>query len=470
MDQEYMELEDFDREYGLPDLFPVTLAEELLGDLGDPIQAVIFLPDGSIHYGPATAKRQPGVDVRTAGEIQKNGYARLPAAQGSMALFELIHELETIGYLALQGPGKQISDELLRTGRFIVKVIHRVVHLNYKNRLTAGLHGRVVEDSYAALKEKNSQLRQSEEKYRRLAENLEAEVACQTDEIKTAQMRLMQQEKLASVGQLAAGMAHEINNPIGFVISNLNSLRGYAADGGRLLRQYRGLKPLMDPVSGNENLLDKIRLELESIHETGNALDIDFVLEDMAALIAESLEGAERIKTIVHNLSEFARPSIETMESADIHQCLDTTLTLLSGQIGNNVHIEKVYSTIPAVRCRLREINQVFFHILRNALQAVGDQGEITIRTGTIDGGMVEVSIGDTGPGISETTLPHIFEPFFTTREVGAGTGLGLNLAYNLITRHEGTITVLSEEGSGSVFIIRMPISGPDAAAEAGNH
>ena len=195
-------------------------------------------------------------------------------------------------------------------------------------------------------------------------------------------------------------------------------------------------------------------------------MDIDFIVNDTQALIGECLDGAGRISTIVQNLRDFAHPGVEALETANINRCLDTTLSILDDQVGAGIIIHKQYTEIPKVSCRLRELNQVFFHILRNALQAVDDKGEIGIVTRVDGDESVEVIISDSGAGIAETDLPHLFEPFFTTRQVGSGTGLGLHLAHNIIKKHGGRIDVESRPAVGTTFKIRIPVNGSSGLAE----
>ncbi len=454
---EHIALDNFDREYGLSDLFPVTQADELLGPMADVLQVSVLLPGGEIHYGTLKRGAEPIKEAMRSVDMSSDGFFLLTAPPNDTAVFALTHELETIGYLIIEGEDGSKDHHLVSLGRFIANAVTRMIYLNYKNRLTAGIHGRVVVDSYAELRNKAEKLQISEKKYRLLAQNLEIEVARKTEKIKTAQLAVLQQEKLASIGQLAAGMAHEINNPIGFIISNLNTLLTYAEDSGAILKQCLDLNALIHQISPHEGMPSQIPDKVAQIERLSTQLDVGYLLEDTSALITESLEGAARIKTIVQNLREFARPSIETHEVADINLCIDTTLQLLSSQVGSGVRFVKDYHSIPTVTCSLREINQVFFHILRNALQATGGNGEVRISTRADDKNMVEIMIRDNGPGINEKVLPHIFEPFFTTRDVGEGTGMGLNLAYNIINKHGGTIEAKSQEGEGACFSVRLP-------------
>lgn len=455
---EHIELDDFDREYGLIDLMPPALAAQVFGGFGDNIRFSILLPDGGPYYnGDGTLARLLN---GAAEKLAQEGSALIRSndAVETAAVFSLTHEMDTLGFLILQAKEPDVSFDLMVLGRFAAACIERMMRLNYRLLLTSGLHGQVVHESYASLKEKASQLKASEEKYRALAQNLEVEVKRKTEEIKEAQLAMLQQEKLASIGQLAAGMAHEINNPIGFVISNLNSLRTCISDLFRLIRQYEKFIQAWKKTNGSEQPHDALQGSMRAILELQRELDLDFLKEDSRALISESLEGGRRIKSIVQDLRDFAHPSVKTQETVDLNQCLDTTLSILSGRISSGVAIHKDYTDIPRVTCYLRDMNQVFFNIMLNAVQAIGAEGQLTLSTRLYGGGYVEIGISDTGPGIQAESLVRVFEPFYTTREVGDGIGLGLYLAHNIIKNHNGTIDVQSNEGTGSTFRVRLPV------------
>jgi two-component system NtrC family sensor kinase len=200
-----------------------------------------------------------------------------------------------------------------------------------------------------------------------------------------------------------------------------------------------------------------LRRATDDIDRAREELDIDFILEDSDQLIDESLEGARRVQVIVQQLRDFSRPGIEAPESLNVNTCLDSVLAILSGQTGAGVQIIKDYRPVPSLVGNLRELNQVFFQILHNALQAVGEKGEIGITTRASEDA-VEIGISDTGPGIRPEHQARLFEPFFTTREVGQGTGLGLNLAYNIVKKHQGRISVKSGPGEGTVMTVALPV------------
>ena len=272
--------------------------------------------------------------------------------------------------------------------------------------------------------------------------------------LKGAQEQLLQSEKMASIGQLAAGVAHEINNPIGFVHSNLGTLREYLIN-------------LFALVDGYERALAAAGAApalLAEIEELKRRFDFEFVLHDLPALLAESRSGIERVKKIVQDLKDFSYAgSGDHWQLADLHKGLDSTLNIVRNEIKYKADIVRDYGTLPLVECLPMQVNQVFMNILVNASHAIPERGTITIATRAADG-EVEVAITDSGEGIPASVLPKIFDPFFTTKQAGQGTGLGLSLSYGIVQKHNGRIEVESVEGRGTTFRIVLPIAQPPVA------
>ncbi|WP_374486792.1 histidine kinase [Zoogloea sp.] len=269
-------------------------------------------------------------------------------------------------------------------------------------------------------------------------------------QLEDAHCQLLQSEKLASIGQLAAGVAHEINNPICFVNSNLGTLKDYAAK-------------LLDVLAIYESCAKRFQADTETaarLEQARRAADIDFLREDMAPLIEESLEGTERVRVIVQDLRDFSRVGESVREWTNLHGCIDSTLNVVRNEIKYKADVVRDYDELPLVECLPSQLNQVFMNLLVNAAQAIETHGTITLRT-RADGDRVRISISDTGCGIPSENLARIFDPFFTTKPVGKGTGLGLSLCYGIVERHGGHIEVDSMPGRGSTFTVVLPVSRP---------
>jgi PAS domain S-box-containing protein len=270
-------------------------------------------------------------------------------------------------------------------------------------------------------------------------------------ELKSAQSQILQQEKMASIGQLAAGIAHEINNPVGFIMSNLNSLQKYT----ERLAQFVDLQSqALEAVSVNDSNVGAL---LKNICDKRQTLKIDYIIGDLGNIIKESLEGAERVKRIVQDLKSFSRIDDAEYKMDDLNGGLESTINIVWNELKYKATVKKEYGDIPRTKCNLGQINQVFMNLLVNAAQSIKEKGDILVKTAG-DNGMIHVTIADTGCGIEPDSLNRIFEPFYTTKEIGKGTGLGLSIAYDIIKKHNGNIAVTSEVGKGTSFTISIPI------------
>lgn len=265
--------------------------------------------------------------------------------------------------------------------------------------------------------------------------------------LQQAQEQLLQSEKMASIGQLAAGVAHEINNPVGYINSNLHTLKKYLNGLFELLNSYDKL----DHIHSNSTLLLTIK-QLKS------DIDYQYLRTDLHQLIDETLEGVMRVKNIVQDLKDFSHVTDTEWEWTDIHIGLESTLNIVRNEIKYKAEVIKEYGLMPEIECIASQLNQVFMNILINAAHAITDKGTITISTGTQQH-KVWIKIKDTGTGIKKEYLNKIFDPFFTTKPVGKGTGLGLSLSYSIVQKHHGHIEINSELGVGSEFTIWLPIS-----------
>ncbi|MCF6249354.1 MAG: response regulator [Desulfobacula sp.] len=272
-------------------------------------------------------------------------------------------------------------------------------------------------------------------------------------ELKSTQAQVLQSEKMAGIGQLAAGVAHEINNPIGFISSNLEALNDYMVDVNTLLDHYQTLEKKIN--SGGDSIRD-IKIQVKIISEFEEQIEIDYLREDIPELLNDCKEGTARVGRIVADLKSFAHPGNDKKMLIDINKGLESTLNVVYNELKYKATVTKNLGKILRVEGFPQKLNQVFMNILVNAGQAIEEKGEIKIQTGT-KGSNVVIRICDNGCGIEKEHLSKIFNPFFTTKEIGKGTGLGMNIAYNIIQEHNGTIEIESEIGKGTTFIITLP-------------
>lgn len=280
-----------------------------------------------------------------------------------------------------------------------------------------------------------------------------------TGELNSCQDQIINSEKMASIGQLTAGVAHEINNPVGFVASNLNTLKHYQKSLMALMIQYRRLLEDICPVQNESTAGAAVLNRIAKIKRLQLFFDVDYLFQDTRVLIRESVAGISRVKKIVRDLKTFAHPGQDQAKFADLHELLDATLNLVWHKLKYNITVCKEYGKLPPVKCWSSQINQVFLNIIVNAIQAISKKGTITITTDILDHEWAEICISDTGKGIADEHLARIFDPFFTTKAVGIGTGLGLHMSDSIIKKHRGTISVKSKIGHGTTFKIRLPIS-----------
>lgn len=271
------------------------------------------------------------------------------------------------------------------------------------------------------------------------------------ESLRNAQHQLLQSERLASIGQLAAGVAHEINNPIGYVFSNFGTLEAYLQRLFEMLEAYEQAEPALAS-STIANRLAALRERVE----------LDYLKQDIPMLMGESREGLSRVRKIVQDLKDFSR--VDTHQEwtwASLHQGIDSTLNIVANEIKYRADVRREYGTLPDIECLPSELNQVFLNLLVNAAHAFGlERGLIVVRSGDA-GDEVWVEVEDNGSGIAPEYLARVFDPFFTTKPVGRGTGLGLSLAYGIVQKHHGRIDVRSEPGRGSCFRVTLPVRRP---------
>lgn len=273
------------------------------------------------------------------------------------------------------------------------------------------------------------------------------------NELNQTRAQLIQSEKLAAIGQLAAGIAHEINNPMGYVHSNLDVLTGYADAIVQITQAY-------DQVLASSAQPEQLQASLEQLETLKTKLDFSYILEDLPQLVKEALSGTSRVKEIVADLKDYSHMKQSEMAEENINQLIEQAINISKNETKYHVNIVKDFVTLPLVPCWRNKLTQVIINLLVNASQSIKDNGQIIIRT-QLQGDAVKIEIADDGCGIAPEHLDKIFDPFFTTKEIGTGTGLGLHISYSIIESHGGSLTVESTPNQGSTFTITLPLHSP---------
>lgn len=343
----------------------------------------------------------------------------------------LLGELEPIGTLYGQAeiPQLQMVAELLRL----------ILRANARYLMASELHTEAIHSDYEELQRKHAALQASEARYKSLVEQLEQRVAEQVHSVEAAQRKLYQNEKLAAVGQLAAGIAHEINNPISFVKSNLNTGRSYL----QRLQKFGARLATGD--------------EAAALGQAWKTEQFDLLLQDFDELLAESDDGIGRVAAIVADLKGFSRVDQIGEEAANINDIIVRVCNVAAARVRERAQLKLELGTVPSLYCNAAELGQVFLNLLLNAADAVTPLGEIRIRSDVAQG-YIRICVADNGAGITAEVLPRIFEPFFTTKEVGSGTGLGLTVCSDIVKAHGGRIDVDSGLGRGTVVTVWLPL------------
>jgi len=314
-----------------------------------------------------------------------------------------------------------------------------------------------LEELYVSLRSKNDELSQQYEEIAAQKDHLvllnnqleeqKRELNETLDALRRAQSHLVQAEKMASLGQVTAGVAHELNNPLNFICTSIKPLQRNVEDLLAILTKYDSIIEK-----------DKLSARFNDVKALKDELDYKFLLNETGSLLDGIYEGASRSEHIVKDLRTFSRMDENEFKGVNIHEGIDSTLLLLKHKVQGKITIHKAYGKLQHVECLPGKLNQVFMNIITNSILAIEEKGDIYITTSSVDD-KARISIRDTGKGMSREIMEHIFEPFYTTREVGKGTGLGLSISYSIIEEHGGTIEVQSEPGAGSEFIITLPFT-----------
>lgn len=362
---------------------------------------------------------------------------------GAAGRFPLIIEGEPVGTLEIFSDNPDGAGGI---SELLFSSINLIIRNNLKRLLTTEAHTAVVRESYDELLETNRRLVASETRYRELAESLELKVIERTRELERAHLTLLRQQKMASVGQLAAGIAHEINNPIGFISSNLNTLDRYIGRFKRLITEGRASLAR----TGGE--------DWEAFDRLWKELRTDYIMEDVDGLLGQSIEGAGRVSRIVSDLKGFSHVDDVGLVQVDINDELERTISVLEHERPHDAEVIREFSTLPPYQCIPAQLCQAFLAIILNAYQAGRDGLRLNIMTSCNNGSIV-IQFRDNGPGMPPDISERIFEPFYTTRDVGKGMGMGLTLAYEIVTGMGGSIDVETGEDAGATFTINLPVT-----------
>jgi signal transduction histidine kinase len=298
---------------------------------------------------------------------------------------------------------------------------------------------------------------------------MEAQLAAQTEDLasaykqlKASQLQLIQSEKMASLGQMVAGVAHEINTPLGYVKNNIEMMEMFFESSRAVVEASNALADvLLSPASSEQELQLRLATLAELRQQPSGEAD------DLVKLFADTRFGIDQISELVQNLKNFSRLDRAAAADVDLNECLESAVLLARNVLKTRVEVVRQYGALPRISCMPSQLNQVFLNMLTNAAQAIEGPGKILLKTETEES-WLKVTVQDTGKGIPADTLPRIFDPFFTTKPVGQGTGLGLSISYQIVQQHGGDIRVTSQPGKGTRFTVRLPLT-PQAAQAPGN-
>jgi signal transduction histidine kinase len=424
--------------------------------------AFLFLADHArgVARGHAAASREAGLAARfegielpltldgsVAGKVATSGQPVLVADVGATPEVVDLQATRAFGVASLVAVPLRVKDRIFGVLTVVSGEAGRLSESDVELVSAVASHVSLAVDKAESFGTIEGLSRGLEDKVRLRTEQLRAaheELQGAYRELQHAQMQLVQREKMASVGQLVAGVAHELNNPIGFVYSNVATLEDFTRRLRAMLEVYRQA-PLSEA--------DQARLQAE-----WDRLKVDYALRYLDPMTQGIREGAERARKIVRDLRVFARGEDDVWQPVDLHAELESSLTLVNHILEDRVIVHRKYGELPSVECVRSQIDQVFLNLLANAAQAIQGPGAITIET-ALENGSARVTVADTGPGIPADLLGRVFDPFFTTKPVGEGTGLGLSISYEIVKRHGGEIAATSPPGGGAVFTVRLPLA-----------
>lgn len=407
--------------------------------------------------GTSFARIEFGIDINAITQVLDEATKRSTFVaiieMALVALFSfllgtyLTRQLWVLFHGAKQISKGNLAVDIPVNGRDEVAEVSRAFNSMVRNLREAS---RKREEYEQELLELNQSLEDRVEKRTQQLRSKNADLEAANKQIKQTQAQLLSSEKLASVGLLAAGVAHEINNPMSFIMSNMRTLQHYVENYLTVLEAYQKLAAAEDPKQRQQLL--------EQIQQLSENLDLEFQNEDVVELLDDSIEGAVRVRDIVAGLKDFSRvDSADEYLLFDINECIQSTLKVSANEIKYHCELVTELGELPQTYCLPSQLNQVFLNLLVNASHAIKDKGVITIRSKVIDDKIL-VEIEDTGSGIEADIVANIFDPFYTTKSIGEGTGLGLSISYGIIEDHGGHIEVESEVGKGSCFKVWLPV------------